>query len=128
MTQPTISDMIGMTFISVENLADERLVFTSDKGWKFTFFHSQDCCEDVSIEDVIGDLNDLAGSPLLQAEEVSSENEPKPQNCNDSHTWTFYKFASIKGSVTVRWLGQSNGYYSESVDLFVIPGTKGDLS
>jgi len=47
---------------------------------------------------------------------VSSEGEPAVDpEYDDSFTWTFYKFATIKGSVTLRWYGSSNGYYSESV-------------
>lgn len=71
----------------------------------------------MSIYDVNGDLDALVGSPLTLAEESSSD-EPEgfDRSQHDSCTWTFYRFATVKGYVDVRWLGASNGYYSESVD------------
>lgn len=112
-----VTELKGMTLTDVTNTGDE-LLFTTDTGQRYKLYHDQDCCESVSIEDVIGDLNDLIGSPLLMAEEVSSEDTPPPDSAYapDSYTWTFYKFATVKGYVTVRWYGESNGYYSESVD------------
>ena len=59
------------------------------------------------------------GEPLLMAEESTSGKHPEgytPSEYEESFTWTFYKFATRKGYVDVRWLGESNGYYSESVD------------
>lgn len=106
-----ISDLVGRTFTSVYQVDIEQLVFENAEG-KFVFYHEQDCCENVRIEDVVGDLQDLAGSPILMAEECSNEGAEDVEG-----TWTFYKFATIKGYVDVRWLGESNGYYSEKVDL-----------
>ena len=111
-----IADMVGKVFTSVTETGD-TMVFENDND-RYVFFHSQDCCESVGINDVVGDLSDLVGEPLLIADEVSGE---APVGFEDEYhesvTWTFYKFATRKGYVDVRWLGESNGYYSESVDL-----------
>ena len=110
-----INVLLGLTMSSVTGSeGDDEMIFTATNGQKFKFYHCQNCCESVSINDVVGDLTDLVGSPILLAEEISSEAE---NNVNDdySFTWTFYRFATIKGTVTVRWYGSSNGYYSEEV-------------
>lgn len=115
-----IQDLIGVTMKSVENKGGERLVFTAEDGRSWEFYHSYDCCESVTIDDITGDLQDLVGAPILRAEESISEDVNPPNvvapEYQDSYTWTFYKFATRKGYVDVRWYGESNGYYSESVD------------
>lgn len=116
MKRPQIQDMIGQTFAKVYRSEDsEKLYFEKDDGNGYVFHHRQDCCENVEIVDICGDLKDLENSPILQAEETS--NQEDIGEYGDSQTWTFYKFATTKGYVTVRWLGSSNGYYSESVDM-----------
>lgn len=117
----TLDDMRGKTFTKVYVTDDKQeLIFENDE-FKFTFSHEQDCCEGVQVEDVVGDLDDLIGKPLDIVEEVEYDRNftpagVQPPDDPDSFTWTFYKFATIKGWVDVRWLGESNGYYSESVD------------
>lgn len=108
--------MVGMTFDDVATTSD-TMTFSIGGRARFEFYHSQDCCESVNIEDICGDLMDLVGSPLLVAAEVSGEAPALGDGYHDSYTWTFYKFSTVKGHVTVRWLGESNGYYSENVQL-----------
>jgi hypothetical protein len=113
METESITQMIGKTPVKIyECPHGEEIVFTFSDGSKAKFYHEQDCCESVIIEDVNGDWNDLIGNPLLVADERISHDEP---NGYDSDTWTFYTFRGIGGSVDVRWHGSSNGYYSESV-------------
>ena len=117
-----VSDLLGKTLAKIERLDNDKvMVFTLDSGERYRMYHDQDCCEAVVIEDIAGDLDDLIGTPLTMAEEATnSETQPedwKPEYQPDSFTWTFYKFATVKGYVTIRWFGESNGYYSESVSL-----------
>ena len=114
-----IEDMIGKVFTSVKNVDNTELVFENSTE-RFVFFHRQDCCEEVRIEDIVGDLSDLEGVELLKAEETHNLFDmikSIDKELNEEGTWTDYKFATRKGYVDVRWLGESNGYYSESVDL-----------
>ena len=118
-TQKGLALMKGKTFVEVTgSVGAGEMLFVTAEGERFMFAHQQDCCERVDINDIVGDLQDLVGSPLLIAEEVSGATEPDEEHC-ESYTYTFYKFATRKGYVDVRWLGESNGYYSEGVDLFV---------
>lgn len=118
-TQKGLALMKGKTFVEVTgSVGAGEMLFVTATGERFMFAHQQDCCESVDINDIVGDLQDLVGSPLLIAEEVSGATEPDEEHY-ESYTYTFYKFATRKGYVDVRWLGESNGYYSESVELFV---------
>ena len=115
-----LSLMVGKTLSLAERSGDELHLAATD-GTLVRLWHEQDCCESVSIEDVDGDLHDLLGSPLTMAEAVSSDDAPPPASHypGESFTWTFYKFATLKGYVTIRWYGTSNGYYREGVSVAV---------
>ena len=111
----------GLTITSIDGLEDDstEVIFTTSEGRRFEMSHSQDCCERVSIEDVCGDINDLLNSPILLAEEETSDYDPVDINKeyhDDLYCWTFYKLSTFKGDVTIRWYGESNGYYSVSVN------------
>ncbi len=133
-----IKDLIGKTLTEIKN-NDNELIFIVDDGTQYKMYHSQDCCESVSIDDINGDLSDLVGNPIMLAEEVSNidfenafrakfkkvkgypwkeddEGNSEPESC----TWTFYKLATVKGYVDIRWYGSSNGYYSESVSFIQV--------
>lgn len=109
-------ELLGKTLVEVTGVVDgDRMTFKTDEGKEYVLYHSQDCCESVSINDINGDLSDLIGSPITMADESSNSEEPRPSEYSDSFTWTFYKLATIKGFVDIRWLGESNGFYSEGV-------------
>lgn len=118
-----LSHLIGLTLKEViVNKQDDVITYTSECGQQFRMLHHNDCCETVYIEDVEGDINDLIGSPILVAETVQDAMQqamnliiPLPEKNGECEQWTFYRLATAKGWVVIRWYGDSNGYYSTDV-------------
>ena len=114
-----VSILKGKILKDIKIEGNENIFFIDEDGIEYEMFHDYDCCENVYIEDICGDINNLIGSEIIMAEEVINRNLSPLNEFDESYTWTFYKFATVKGYVTIRWYGESNGYYSERVD-FVI--------
>lgn len=128
--------MKGQTIVEITGMKEgsERVCLISKEGNKLELWYEHDCCASCDIAQVDGDPLDLLGSPLVMCEEVTGESIGADENLNadgephgewhDSHTWTFVKFATIYGYVTLRWYGSSNGYYSESPTAWYGPKDK----
>lgn len=123
----TFEGLQGRMLSKIEQSDDEIKFYLTDTNY-VRMYHEQDCCESVYIEDIVGDLDDLVGTQLLLVEEVQNY-EPSNETTYDStedhyepesETWTYYRFNTEKGDVSIRWCGSSNGYYSERVDIEVI--------
>jgi len=106
----------GDTGASVFAHDGDRIDFFFTEGPPLRMYHERDCCEQVWIEDIAGDPEDLIGSPLLLAEVACAQPIHMINNL-EVHRWTFYKFGTNKGYVTVRWCGSSNGFYSVAIKL-----------
>lgn len=118
----TISSLVNQTPLHISiNADDSELTFYLANGTSVNFYHSQDCCESVTIEDIVGDFDSLLFKPILQADEKVNSGHATDDYQDESWTETFYTFANINSVVDVRWYGSSNGYYSESVDIEVVP-------
>ena len=113
----TVSDLIGKRIVAVHGLekGSEEIAFDLSDGSVAKMYHKIDCCESVEVEDVVGDAADLEDALVIDAREESSEYE----EASESGTWTFYIIQTDKGAVTIRWLGESNGYYSEDAEFAI---------
>jgi hypothetical protein len=118
-----VSEMLGVVMSNVYKFdydSNDAIAFEAVDGREWRMYHPQGCCESVHIESIAGDLADLVGSPLTMSEEAESPVPADHQVDPESETWTFYRFATVRGYVNVRWYGTSNGYYSESVSFALV--------
>jgi hypothetical protein len=104
--------------------ADSReVLITFIDGSVLKQFHYQDCCEDVWISQVDNDVSRHIGATVIGFEEKVVY-QPEDIDYYESCTATFYTLKTSKGYLDWRWQGESNGYYSESVDMTLSEATK----
>ena len=105
-----------LTNVIVDREGDEKITFYTTDGDVYIMQHHQDCCESVVIDDINGDLTMLIGSEILTASErVRVSGDDDDDGYQESNTWTFYYISTLHETVSIKWWGSSNGYYSESV-------------
>ncbi len=114
----------GLTLAAIK-VGDESVEMTTREGRSFQLYHDQDCCESVVVHDTQGDPQALVGSPLTEVKERAvewSDGGERPEGWpadidrpSESGTVTTFTLTTAQGSVVIRWVGESNGYYSESV-------------
>ncbi len=105
----------GKTITAVVYKEDNESLLIHLNTHVLEMIHHKDCCETVYLADVVGEFEDLIGYPLIEV----SESTVDIGNSDISSTASYYNFKTVKASVQLRWVGESNGYYSETVDCYL---------
>lgn len=108
-----MTDFYGKTITGVDGLelGSGKVVITFEDGCSLHMWHSQSCCESVSIEDIDSSVVSLDGAIFYDLEVYTKEGSSDW----GEETYTFYTLKTDRGYVWIRWFGSSNGYYSTGV-------------
>ncbi len=109
-----IKDMVGKKITGI--YYDEEYFQIRTDDCVYAFYHEQDCCESVWLTQVDGISDKIIGSRIVIAEVVTDEKDTEYGHI----TWSFYKIGTNKGMIDFRWQGESDGGYSETVNLVKI--------
>ena len=111
------SDLVGEVLDAVDiDREENQILLTTRSGRKFLVYHEQDCCETVAISGQDGSFDKLIGKPIVEARGFAVDTG-ESESDYDSQTTTTLVFRVDDQTVISRWVGDSNGYYSESVDI-----------
>ena len=111
-----INQIKGMTITAVVYKESEESLLIHLNTHVLEMVHHQDCCETVYLADIVGSFEDLIGYPLLEVSESIVDAEI--DGC-ESSTASYYNFKTVKANVQLRWIGESNGYYSETIGCYL---------
>ena len=109
-----IDELVGKVVRGLAYDEDYFQILTDD--CVYIFYHEYNCCESVWLTQVDGISDKIIGSRIVIAEVVTDEKDTEYGHI----TWSFYKIGTNKGMIDFRWQGESDGGYSETVDLVKI--------
>jgi hypothetical protein len=111
------SDLVGEVLDAVDiDKEENQILLTTRSGRRFMVYHEQDCCESVRMVGQDGSFDKLIGKPIIEARDFAVDTG-ESESDYDSQTTTTLVFRVDDQTVISRWIGDSNGYYSESVDI-----------
>jgi hypothetical protein len=114
-------ELKGKAITSIDGIKtdDTLTTITTSDGIIFTLEHEQDCCEDVRVYGTVGNIDDILNVEVTVAEDTTTMDNPNAPDhkAYESATWSQFRIGTNKGTFEIWWLGESNGYYSESVSV-----------
>jgi hypothetical protein len=114
-------ELKGKTITAINGVKtdDTLTTITTSDGIIFTLEHEQDCCEDVRVYGTVGNIDDILNAEVTVAEDTTTMDNPNAPDYKayESATWSQFRIGTNKGTFEIWWLGESNGYYSESVSV-----------
>ena len=114
-------ELKGKTITSIQgsNSDDSDTIITTSDGSIYTLTHIQDCCEHVRVYGSVGNIDDVLNEEVIAAEDTNPMDNPNAPDYKyyESATWSQFRIVTNKGTFEIWWLGESNGYYSETVSV-----------
>ena len=114
-------ELKGKTITSIQGSKsdDGDTIITTSDGSSYTLTHIQDCCEHVRVYGTVGNIDDVLNEEVIDAEDTNPMDNPNAPDYKayDSATWTQFRIVTNKGTFEIWWLGESNGYYGETVSV-----------
>ncbi|NDB84712.1 MAG: hypothetical protein EB127_18705 [Alphaproteobacteria bacterium] len=114
-------ELKGKTITSIDgsNSDDSDTIITTSDGSIYTLTHIQDCCENVRVYGTVGNIDDVLNEEVIDVEDTNPMDNPNAPDYKyyESATWSQFRIVTNKGTFEMWWLGESNGYYSETVSV-----------
>lgn len=112
----TIDELKGKTITKIKNEnGGGRVVIFTKEGPIYRMDHQQDCCETVLCTEIEGEIEQILNSPVTNTKEIIEHDEEGKLSDYESLTLTDFLIETESARLLIKWLGTSNGYYSESV-------------